>query len=226
MSIPQLRGDVPFREREGSFARALLAVNGVQADDAALPALMAGENELLAAAAARLAGMRGLTTALPRLRELAASPDDLLAVHAAAGLAYIDPAAGREALRRIAAMPFRGAPGAIQAAGELARLGDPSAAPTVYEALESDNPALAAIAAKQLVFLADAGAVGARPRIVALLDDPDLAFVAIDQLAALDDAGRELLRATARHEGRDPGVAAAAAAALQPWSTGPEPPRG
>ena len=48
---------------------------------------------------------------MPRLRELAASPDDLLAVHAAAGLAKLDPEAGKRELKRTAALPWQGAPG-------------------------------------------------------------------------------------------------------------------
>jgi len=200
MAIPMLPADVPYTEREVAFARAALAANGLAEDDRSLIALMGSPNEVIVAAAARLAGMRGLTAAIPRLRELAASDDDLLAVHAAAGLAYLDPQAGRDELRTIAALPWDAAPGAIQAAGELARLGDPSAAETVYAALASDNPALTAIAAKQLPFIADSCAPGARERIAALLDDPDLAGAA---LAALDDVGWERLRAFAHDVAED-----------------------
>ena len=113
-------------------------------------------------------------------------------MHAAAGLARLDPEAGRAELTRIAALPFEGAPGAIQAAGELARLGDSSAANTVYAALDFTNPVLRTIAAKQLLFLADASDPEALDRIGALLDDPDagLAYIAISQLAALGERDR------------------------------------
>jgi hypothetical protein len=69
----------------------------------------------------------------------------------------------------------------------LARFGDPSAAPTVYAALGSDNPVLRSIAAKQLLLLADAGEPAARKRIEKLQADADdgLAAIARVQLADL-----------------------------------------
>ena len=187
LEIPETPGDVPYRDREDRWAHNLLTLNGRPDDDDAVVALLDSTSELLAGAAARLVGARGLDAGLPRLRELAASPDDLLAVHAAAGLAQLDPDAGRAELKRVSGLPWEGAPGAIQAAGELARLGDPSAAPTVYAALDSDNRVLRTIAAKQLLFLADAGEPEARRRIAALQEDPDsgLGAIARSQLAAL-----------------------------------------
>jgi HEAT repeat protein len=187
LEIPETPGDVPYRDREDAWARRLLTANGRPDDDASVQELLSSPSELLAGAAARLAGARGLQDSLPRLRELAASPDDLLAVHAAAGLAKLDPAEGKRELARVAAIPWAGAPGAIQAAGELARLGDPSAAQTVYGALDSENPVLRTIAAKQLLFLADAGEPAARRRIEALRQDADegLQAIARSQLAAL-----------------------------------------
>jgi HEAT repeat protein len=187
LEIPETPGDVPYRDREDAWAERLLTANGRPDDDASVQQLLDSPSELLQGAAARLVGARGLQAALPRLRELAASPDDLLAVHAAAGLAQLDPEAGKRELKRTAAMPWQGAPGAIQAAGELARLGDPSAAPTVYGALDSDNRVLRTIAAKQLLFLADAGDPDARKRIDTLQSDDDegLQAIARAQLAAL-----------------------------------------
>jgi HEAT repeat protein len=187
LEIPETPGDVPYRDREDAWAERLLTANGRPDDDASVLELLSSPSALLTGAASRLAGARALEDALPRLRELAASPDDLLAVHAAAGLAKLEPEAGREELKRVSAMPWEGAPGAIQAAGELARLGDPSAASTVYAALDSDNRVLRTIAAKQLVFLADAGDPDARKRIEALQTDADegLQAIARSQLAAL-----------------------------------------
>jgi HEAT repeat protein len=187
LEIPETPGDVPYRDREDAWAERLLTANDRPDDDAGVVALLDSPSELLQGAAARLVGARGLQAGLPRLRELAASPDDLLAVHAAAGLARLDPEAGKRELERTAALPWPGAPGAIQAAGELARLGDASAAPTVYGALDSDNRVLRTIAAKQLLFLADAGEPDARKRIEALQQDPDegLQAIARSQLAAL-----------------------------------------
>lgn len=187
LEIPETPADVPYRDREDAWAQRLLTANGRPDDDASVRELLDSSSELLVGAAARLAGERGLQDSLPRLRELAASPDDLLAVHAAAGLAKLDPEEGRRELARVAALPWAGAPGAIQAAGELARLGDASAAGTVYDALDSDNRVLRTIAAKQLLFLADAGEPAARGRIEALEQDPDegLQAIARSQLAAL-----------------------------------------
>jgi hypothetical protein len=187
LEIPETPGDVPYREREDAWAERMLTLNGYADDDASVEQLLESSSELLVGAAARLVGVRGLQDSLPRLRELAASPDDLLAVHAAAGLARLDPDEGRRELKRVAALPWQGAPGAIQAAGELARLGDASAAQTVYGALDSDNLVLRTIAAKQLLFLADAGEPEARRRIENLQTDADegLQAIARSQLAAL-----------------------------------------
>jgi HEAT repeat protein len=187
LEIPETPGDVPYRDREDAWAERMLTINGHADDDASVQRLLDSKSELLVGAAARLAGARGLQDSLPRLRELAASPDDLLAVHAAAGLAQLDPEEGKRELARVAALPWQGAPGAIQAAGELARLGDDSAAQTVYAALDSDNRVLRTIAAKQLLFLADAGEPDARKRIESLQTDTDegLQAIARSQLGAL-----------------------------------------
>jgi hypothetical protein len=57
----------------------------------------------------------------------------------------------------------------------------------VYAALDSDNRVLRTIAAKQLLFLADAGEPDARKRIDALQEDADdgLAAIARSQLSSL-----------------------------------------
>jgi hypothetical protein len=187
LEIPETTANVPYRDREDAWAERLLTLNGHADDDASVQRLLDSKSELLVGAAARLAGARGLQDSLPRLRELAASPDDLLAVHAAAGLAQLDPDEGKRVLARVAALPWQGAPGAIQAAGELARLGDDSAAQAVYSALDSDNDTLRTIAAKQLLFLADAGEPEARKRMERLQTDTDegLQAIARSQLGAL-----------------------------------------
>ena len=74
LEIPETPAGVPYRDREDAFALALLEVNGKPSDDAAVLALLDARSELFAGAAARLTGARGLTEAIPRLRDLAASP--------------------------------------------------------------------------------------------------------------------------------------------------------
>lgn len=196
IDVPNAPPGTPYGEREDARAAALLEANGLPTDDAGVTGLLGAKNGLVAAAAARVLGARGATGALERLGELAASPNDLLAVHAAAGLAGLDPEQGRAALRRIAALPVESSPGAIQAAGELARLGDRSAAAMVQRALATDNPVLRSIAAKQLYFLAEAGDPDALPTLGRLLhdDDPGLPWIAMAQLTELDrPEAREML---------------------------------
>jgi hypothetical protein len=186
--IPEPPAGVPYAEREDAFATRLLEVNGLAREGAALHALLTeDENPVVAAAAARRAGQLGDREAEPRLRELAASDNDLLAVHAAAGLSRLDPEAGAAALRRLTALPPDAYPGAIQAAGELARGGDLSGEGTVKAALDGDISVLRTIAAKQLYFLARAGSADARERLHGLAADPDpgLAALARTQLNAL-----------------------------------------
>jgi HEAT repeat protein len=201
IAVPQTP-DVPYEQREDVFARRLLEDNGLAADGPELRTLLDSDSPLVAAAAARRLGALGDREALPRLRELAHSPNDLLAVHAAAGLARLEPDEGLRALRDVAALPVDAYPGAAQAAGELARLGDRGGADAIDRALASANPIIRTIGAKQLLLLARAGDGEAVERLGALLDDPvpAIPWIAAAQLEELDDprAG-ELLAA---HAGR------------------------
>jgi HEAT repeat protein len=76
---------------------------------------------------------------------------------------------------------------------------------------------LRTIAAKQLLFLADAGEPAAADRIGALLDDPDagLAYLAISQLAALGSAEARARLEDYSRSGSDEGRREIAAAALE-----------
>jgi HEAT repeat protein len=189
LEIPGPPHGVPYADREDAAAARLLEVNGLPSEGAALRALLGdGERPVVASAAARRLGVLDDREAEQRLRELADSDNDLLAVHAAAGLSRLDPEAGAAALRKLVTLPPDAYPGAIQAAGELARTGDLAGEPTVFAALESEIPVLRTIAAKQLYFLAEAGSDAARERLEALRGDPDpgLAALARSQLDALD----------------------------------------
>ena len=188
LEIPEPPPGVPYADREDAAATRLLEVNGLPREGPGLRALLDdGRSPVVAAAAARQLGLLGDREAEPRLRELAGSDNDLLAVHAAAGLSRLDPEAGTAALRRLVELPPDAYPGAIQAAGELARTGDRSGEPAVRAALTGDIELLRVIAAKQLYFLAAAGSSEARERLEALRDDPDrgLAALARSQLGAL-----------------------------------------
>lgn len=156
LEIPYPPPDVAPRDREDARAQLLIERNGLAQDTPGLIALLKDDNGLIAAAAARVLGIRGAEEAVPALRELARDPNDLTAVHAAAALAKFDEPAGRAELERIAALDFEAYPGAIQAAGELAILGDASRADVIERALASGNPALIAIAEKQRELLASA----------------------------------------------------------------------
>ena len=188
LEIPEPPPGVAYADREDAAATRLLEVNGLPTSGAELRALLDdGRSPLVAAAAARQLGLLEDRAAEPRRTELAGSDNDLLAVHATAGLSRLDPEAGAAALRRLVVLPPDAYPGAIQAAGELARTGDRSGEDTVRAALDGDIELLRAIAAKQLYFLAAAGSAEARERLEALRDDPDpgLAALARSQLDAL-----------------------------------------
>jgi hypothetical protein len=191
LEIPGPPHGVPYADREDAAATRLLEVNGLPSEGDGLRALLSdSESPVVAAAAARQAGVLEDREAEQRLRELAGSDNDLLAVHAAAGLSRLDPEAGAAALRKLVALPPDAYPGAIQAAGELARTGDRSGEATVFAAFESEIPVLRTIGAKQLYFLAQAGSGEARERLHVLEDDPDpgLAALARSQLEALGRA--------------------------------------
>jgi hypothetical protein len=186
--IPEPPHGVPYAEREDAAATRLLEANRLPVEGPGLRALLDdGQHPVVVAAAARKLGLDGDREAEPRLRELAGADNDLLAVHAAAGLARLDPAAGAAALRELIELPPDAYPGAVQAAGELARTGDLAGEPTVYAALDGEIPILKTIGAKQLYFLARAGSGTARGRLEALRDGPDpgLAALARTQLDAL-----------------------------------------
>ena len=156
--IPEPPQGVPYADREDALATRLLEVNGLPTEGAPLRALLdGGHSPVVKAAAARQLGLRGDRDAEPRLRELANSDDDLLAVHAAAGLGKLDPEGGAAALRKLVTLPHDAYPGALQAAGELARTGEIRGESGVFAALDGDIPVLRTIAAKQLYFLAKAG---------------------------------------------------------------------
>ena len=190
LEIPGPPPGVAYADREDAAATRLLEVNGLPTEGAGLRALLDdGEPPLVAAAAARRLGERHDRQAAARLRELARSDNDLLAVHAAAGLSRLDPDAGAAALRQLVTLPPDAYPGAIQAAGELARIGELAGERAVWAGIDSQIPVLRAIAAKQLYHLAAAGSVEARTRLQALLSDhdPGLCALARSQLDALGE---------------------------------------
>jgi HEAT repeat protein len=223
VDIPETPADVPYAEREDTIAERLLELNGLPTEGAGLRGLLDASSPIVVSAAARRLGVLGVRDALPRLRELARSPNDLLAVHAATGLARLDRGEGAAALRELTRLPVEACPGAIQAAGELARLGDLGGADAVGRALASENPVVRTIGAKQLLFLAEAGDDDAVQRLGALLEDPDpgIPWIALSQLAALrHPRAREHLAAQAER-GSDAALRDAARRAL---STGPAAP--
>jgi HEAT repeat protein len=186
LEIPGPPTGVPYADREDAAATRLLEVNGLPREGAALRALLDGsESPVVASAAARQLGLLEDREAEPRLRELASSDNDLLAVHAAAALSRLDPAGGAAALRQLVTLPADAYPGAIQAAGELARTGDLAGEGAVRTGLDSGNLVLRTIAAKQLYFLVGAGSQEARERLEALQPDPELGDLARAQLDAL-----------------------------------------
>lgn len=172
---------VPYADHEDWVADALLEANGIPlTEEGVLEALRTQENVLLGAAA-HAAGRHGYSGAADRLREVARGPDDYAGVEAAFALARLGADEGRELLRAALDRPVGPYLSPLLAAGDAARLGDPSGFVHIREGLGSDLHAVRMLACKQLAFflpfegnpLPDGTMVDARAQLERALADPD-----------------------------------------------------
>lgn len=173
--IPDVSSDIPYPEFDDVFATALLEANGASLDDDALTAALDSPIEVLRAAAARTLGARGVRSAIGRLETAAVAGDGTDRAEAAYALARMgETEAGILALRACLELPADWSIAAIQAAGMLARLGDPSGVSVVLRALKAKNSILRTVAVKQLFWLASLDGVeveGRRVDPVGLLEE-------------------------------------------------------
>lgn len=180
---------VAYAEVEDRRARDLLEANGVPLEPEAIVKALDSGIEVIQGAAAHVAGELGLREAVPKLRAIAATPDDTVRAEAGFALARMDEDGGREALAECIQLPVEAYLSAGTAAGFLARLGDPSGFPNVERALASANQIIRMVGVKQLYFFAGLEGVDPFPLFERALadDDPGIRSTALAQLRELDD---------------------------------------
>ena len=122
-----------------------------------MQAALDSEIELLQAAAARVAGARGVRAVVDALRTLATGPGDTGRSAAAYALARLGEPDGVQALIAALELPIEAYVAPVQAAGSLARLDDTRGFDVVERALRSSNEIVRAVATKQLPFFGAQG---------------------------------------------------------------------
>jgi len=150
--VPRRPSGVSFEEGEDYDARALLEANGFSDDRDELVGLLDSGLGIFQAAAARTLGAIGERSAIEALKRVAndAGVEETARVQAAFALARMDVADAKDLLVSLAKLSPEASPAPLQAAGALARLGDPRGFEVVRRSLESANPVTAMIACKQL----------------------------------------------------------------------------
>lgn len=206
--VPRRPSDVPYEDGADHDARSLLTENGYTTDTEELLEVLDSDVGVLRAAAARTLGARGERAAIDALERIArdAAVDETVRVQAAYALARMDVPGAREVLVELLDLPVEASPAPSQAAGALARLGDPRGFDVVGTALDSPNRVTAMVACKQLYAfvpldgqsLPDGGNVDAYEPFERALEhpEPDVADEARIQLESVDtDRAEALLEA-------------------------------
>jgi HEAT repeat protein len=186
--VPDPRPGVPFADAEDQHAEDILTANGVPLTASGLQAALDSDVEVLQSAAARVAGAGAERGVLESLRALASGNGDTVRAAAAYALARLGEVDGVAALLACLELPIEAYLAAVQAAGSLARLGDPRGLAVVERALRSSNSIVRTVATKQLLFFdglegADARALLAR---AASDSDPQIARQARSELDELE----------------------------------------
>jgi hypothetical protein len=152
MVMPRRPAGIPYEDGEDYDARALLTVNGYTVEPGELIALLDSDIGILQAAAARTLGASNERAAIVPLERLAhdAAVEETTRAQAAFALARMDVAGARDLLVELLELPFEASPAPLQAAGALARLGDPRGINVISAAIDSPNRVTAMIASKQL----------------------------------------------------------------------------
>jgi HEAT repeat protein len=205
LDTPEPPAGLPYAEFEDFRARELLRVNGIELDPDSVREALAHPSPVLRGAAAHTAGHLKVTGTLPGLERLVRADDDLVRVEAAYALVRLGRGGGREALHEALSDPVDTNLGPAVAAGDLARLGDPSGYRVVEECLRQDNMIVRILGCKQLLFFVPLQgrptADGSLVDVWALFDhclrdpEPEVRRVAALQLDEVDaPEARDLLR--------------------------------
>ena len=150
--VPRRPAGVPYADGEDFDAQALLTANGYTPEIKDLIDLLNSDLGIFQAAAARMLGAKGERSATGALEKLArdTTTEETARAQAAFALARMDIPGSKELLASLLALNPEASPAPLQAAGSLARLGDPRGFPVVRHALDSSNRVVAMIACKQL----------------------------------------------------------------------------
>ena len=152
--VPNPPSDLSYAEYEDYRQREILKANGISITEADLLNVLNNERNILQATAAHTLGAIGSVTAIPMLKTLLTSMEDLVRVEAAYALARNGVSDGRETLVELLSYPIEAYLFPPIAAGYLAQLGDSQGYDVVVRCLESDNPAVRMVGCKQIYFFA------------------------------------------------------------------------
>ncbi len=154
IDTPEPPEDLSYADVEDFRARELLKINGITVTADALLPVLDDPEEVLQSAAARTLGSLGSKAAIPALKGLASTADDVVKVEAAYALARMGLDEGRNVLKQCLNYPLNAYLSPSMAAGCLARLNDPEGFPVVVQCLDVDNLIVQLVASKQLFFFA------------------------------------------------------------------------
>ena len=152
LDIPNPPGDLSYAGFEDYRNREILKANGISLSEDELIAALDNTTNVLQAAVAHAIGSLRIRAAIPKLKQLLASTEDLVKVEAAYALARLGESEGKEALRECLGYPLDAYLFPPIAAGYLAQLGDPQGFQTIVRCFEIDIPAIRMLACKQLFF--------------------------------------------------------------------------
>jgi HEAT repeat protein len=150
--VPIRPEGVSYENGEDYDAQALLTANSYDLETSQLVSLLRSDLGIFQAAAARLLGLKGVHTATRALKRLAkdSTAEETARVQAAFALARLRVPGAIELLASLLDLDPDISPAPLQAAGALARLGDPRGFPIIRQALASPNRVVAMVACKQL----------------------------------------------------------------------------
>jgi HEAT repeat protein len=152
--VPDPPSDLTYAEYEDFRQREILKANGISITEPDLLDVLKKETNILQASAAHTLGAMGTVAAIPTLKTLLTSIEDLVRVESAYALARNGVSEGKETLVQLLSYPIEAYLFPPIAAGYLAQLGDPQGYQVVVRCLESDNPAVRMLGCKQIYFFA------------------------------------------------------------------------
>jgi HEAT repeat protein len=179
--VPDPPSDLSYAEFEDFRQREILKANAIPVTEPDLLHVLKNEKSILQATAAHTLGVMGSVAAMPMLKTLLTSTEDLVRVAAAYGLARNGISEGKESLVQLLSYPIEAYLFPPIAAGYLAQLGDPQGYKIVVRCLESENPAVRMLGCKQVYFFskfqglqdADKNTIDVYPQFERALNDSD-----------------------------------------------------